>query len=132
VLQPIFHPRISFPLTFQCFRCSPLKTSSCPCRVSGKQHADRFHYLLDPIGREVNPSTPQHLCWGFLTGLTLSGALYTALKGGAWRRRMGQYLTSDLQHPADQPLQILPFGVAYVDWMIPGMPHSTDELNAFP
>jgi hypothetical protein len=23
-------------------------------------------------------------------GLTLSGALYNALKGGAWRRRMGQ------------------------------------------
>jgi len=47
---------------------------------------------------EVNPSTPQHKCWGLPSaraqaegsGLTLSGALHPALKGGAWRRRMGQ------------------------------------------
>jgi len=26
------------------------------------------------------------------SGLTLSGALHTAIKGGAWRRRMGQQL----------------------------------------
>ena len=50
----------------------------------------------------VNPSTPRHKCQGLPfdklkapstaegSGLTLSGALYTALKGGAWRRRMGQ------------------------------------------
>jgi hypothetical protein len=37
---------------------------------------------------QVNPSTPQHKCWA-CSGLTLSDAL-TPLKGGAWRRRMGQ------------------------------------------
>jgi len=51
---------------------------------------------------KVNPSTPQHKCWGLPlaraqtegSGLTLSGALFTTLKGGAWRRRMGQLKTS--------------------------------------
>jgi len=43
---------------------------------------------------EVNPSTPQHKCWGLLR-VTLSGASNPALKGGAWRRRMGQKFVHD-------------------------------------
>ena len=39
--------------------------------------------------KKVNPSASQHKCW-VCSGLTLSGPLNTALKGGVWGRRMGQ------------------------------------------
>ena len=50
---------------------------------------------------QVNPLTLQHKCWDLPSirtqaerlGLTLGGALYTALNGRAWRRQMGQYLS---------------------------------------
>ena len=33
-------------------------------------------------------------------------------------------------HSANQTLEIFSFGVAYIDGMVPGMSHSTDELNS--
>jgi hypothetical protein len=50
---------------------------------------------------KVNPSTSQHKCWG-CSGLTLSGALHTALKSGTWRSRTGQGIA-----PPQYPLEIM-------------------------
>jgi hypothetical protein len=46
--------------------------------------------------------------------------------------REGEGGGTSSRHPAKQTLQIFSFRMAYVDGMVPGMSHSTDELNRSP
>ena len=47
----------------------------------------------------------------------------------SWRECLYRDNTG-LHHPANQSLQILSFGMAQIDGMVPGMSHSTYELNS--
>jgi hypothetical protein len=54
-------------------------------------HLSSLRKSYPPFPFSVNPSASRHKCWGG-SGLTLSTVLFTVMKGGTWRRRMGQLL----------------------------------------